>query len=516
MSGSNQSGDRPTYRRPGNGGDGRGGSAPDRGRADRGRADRGYVDRGYVDRGYVDRGYVDRSDRGDGRADRGPRDRYKGDRYEADRRRDYRPRDDRPRDDRYRRDRYAPPAGGGAAGPGGRRPLGDPDDPVDPDGVAAAPRPARSAGRAVAAVIALIVAAVSVSGWSLLHHYDGRVHHIDLRLTGKRPPAAARGARNILLVGSDSRAGTDGQFGQVDGQRSDTTMLAHISPGGATTMLSFPRDLWVTIPAYTDSAGRTHAAQKSKLNAAFSLGGPALLVRTLESLTNIRIDNYVQIDFVGFQAMTDAIGGVTVCVKELSPQLKAQGFNNLDDKMSGWHGHVGLNTLNGQQALAFVRQRYGLPSSDLDRIRRQQQFIGAVFRESLSSSVLLNPTKVVHLLNAATSALTVDQGTSLADLRVLALHLRAVDSGGVTFETVPASPGSAGGASVLLLDHAGLANELNKLDGSSTASASPRTDVGELGGRMRLVAASAPLGAVSAAGTEAAASATPISGSCTY
>jgi LCP family protein required for cell wall assembly len=424
--------------------------------------------------------------------------RYDGDRYDGD----------RYDGDRYQSDPYAPDRSGGR---GGYPP------PPAADPVAGAPaRPARSATRLLAGAIAIAVLGLSVSGWSLLQHYNGRVHHISLVVPGKRPPDAARGARNILLVGSDSRAGTSGQFGEVDGQRSDTTMLAHLSPDGATTMLSFPRDLWVTLPAYTDSSGRSHPAQKSKLNAAFSFGGPSLLVRTIESITNIRIDNYVQIDFVGFQAMTDALGGVTVCVKELPASLKAEGFDNLNDKMSGWHGHVGLNTLDGEQALAFVRQRYGLPGSDLDRIRRQQQFIGAIFRESLSSAVLMNPSKVVHLLNAATSALTVDQGTSLADLRVLALHLRAVDSGGVTFATVPANPGSAGGQSVLIIDQAGLATQLRRLTGSSGSSAlSDSANVGSVV-PMRLAAAQAPLGASAAADETSAAATTPASGSCTY
>jgi LCP family protein required for cell wall assembly len=449
---------------------------------------------GYDDAGYDHAGY--NRDGGDG---------YEGDGYDRD--------DDR---DGYGPDRYG---SGGYPPP----PTAEPDDPALPAGPPdGPPRPARSVARFVAGAIALVVLAVSVSGWSLLHHYNGRVRHIALAIPGKRPPEAARGVHNMLLVGSDTRAGTNGQFGQVDGQRSDTTMLAHLSPDGATTMLSFPRDLLVTIPAYTDSAGRAHPAQRSKLNAAFSYGGPSLLVRTIEALTNIRIDNYVQIDFVGFQTMTDALGGVTVCVKALPPSLKAQGFDNLNDKMSGWHGQVGLNMLNGQQALAFVRQRYGLPGSDLDRIRRQQQFIGAVFRESLSSSTLLNPSKVVHLLNAATSALTVDAGTSLTDLRVLALHLRAVDNGGVTFATVPANPGSAGGQSVLIVDRAGLAAQLHTLTGStgsSGSSALPARATATGAVPMRLVAAQAPLGGAGAADEAAAASSpamTPASGSCTY
>ncbi|WP_250285934.1 MULTISPECIES: LCP family protein [unclassified Frankia] len=357
----------------------------------------------------------------------------------------------------------------------------------------------------MAALASVLVLAVSGGGWLALRHYDNKVTHVSLAFPGteRRPGGAGGGTRNILLVGSDSRSGTDGEFGEVEGQRSDTTILAHLDADGSTTLASFPRDLWVTIPAYTDSAGRAHAARKSKLNAAFALGGPSLLVRTIETLTKIRIDHYLQIDFIGFQRMTDALGGVTVCVKPLPNGSRS----NLDDKMSGWHGQVGDNRVNGEQALAFVRQRYGLPEGDLDRIRRQQQFIGVVFRSATSTSTLVNPVRLASLLDAATSSVTVDAGTSLTDLQPLAVRLRGVGSGGVRFETVPASPGQAGGQSVLLTDPNKLAAFLADLSGRRPSSASAAAvDGGPLGGpagpAITLVAATAT--------TDATA------GSCTY
>ncbi|WP_007518410.1 MULTISPECIES: LCP family protein [Pseudofrankia] len=322
-------------------------------------------------------------------------------------------------------------------------------------------RPADGARRVVtvvAAICSLAVLLLACSGWAVIRHYDGKVGHVDLRLdSADRPAAAGRGTQNILLVGSDSRAGTGGEFGEVEGQRSDTTILAHVDRNGSTTLVSFPRDLWVQIPAYSGSDGSTHKAQQSKLNAAFSLGGPALLVRTLEGLTGIRIDHYVQVDFSGFQAITDALGGVTVCVKELPASLRDQGFDNLHDKMSGWSGQVGENRLDGIRALAFVRQRYGLPEGDLDRIRRQQQFLGAVFHRLTAASTLANPVRIRGVLNAATSALTLDTTTSLIDLEPLALRMQGIaGGGGLTFATVPASSATRSGQSVLLTDQAKL------------------------------------------------------------
>jgi LCP family protein required for cell wall assembly len=327
----------------------------------------------------------------------------------------------------------------------------------------------------VAAVCSLAVLAVAGTGWSVIRHYDGKVSHVELSLAAAdRPATAGRGTQNILLVGSDSRAGSNGEFGEVEGQRSDTTILAHVDRNGSTTLVSFPRDLWVTIPAYTGADGTAHKAQQSKLNAAFSLGGPALLVHTLETLTGIRIDHYVQVDFSGFQEITDALGGVTVCVKQLPESLRARGFDNLHDKMSGWSGQVGENRLDGVHALAFVRQRYGLPEGDLDRIRRQQQFLGAVFHRLTAASTLANPVRIRGVLNAATAALTLDRSTSLTDLEPLALRMQGIaGGGGLTFATIPAAAGTRASQSVLLVDPARLKAFLDPLKAGEPVAYGP-------------------------------------------
>jgi anionic cell wall polymer biosynthesis LytR-Cps2A-Psr (LCP) family protein len=172
--------------------------------------------------------------------------------------------------------------------------------------------------------------------------------------------------------------------------------------------------------------------------------------------------------------MTDALGGVTVCVKQLPPSLAAQGLNNLEDSFSGWHGTVGYNRVDGAQALAFVRQRHGLPEGDIDRIRRQQQFIRAMFHEVTSTGTLTNPFEMAAVMDAAVSALTVDQGTSLADLQELAIGLQGIGTGGVQVRTVPASPQRIGGQDALVVNPTELARFLAEVTGRvPQASAGP-------------------------------------------
>jgi LCP family protein required for cell wall assembly len=278
----------------------------------------------------------------------------------------------------------------------------------------------------VAAVLSVAIFTVSVGGYTLYRYFDDQISRIRLSIDGRRPADAATGTENFLLVGSDSRAGTGSEYssqGEVAGERSDTTMLAHLDADGTSTLVAFPRDTLVRIPGH----GR------GKLNTAITLGGPSLLIGTLEHLTEIRIDHYVSLDLAGFKRMTDAIGGVTVCVKPLPDG----STGNLHDVWSGWRGHVGENAVGGEQALAFVRQRHGLPGGDFDRIRRQQQFISAVFKKATSGGVLTSPGKLEGLLRAATGALTVDDGTTGNDLRRLATRLRGMSADQIRFETIP-------------------------------------------------------------------------------
>ena len=292
-------------------------------------------------------------------------------------------------------------------------------------------RHARRAVTVLAAVMSALVMLVAVGGYTVYEYFDGQIARIRLNLGGDRPAATA-GATNFLVVGSDSRAGTGSEFqsdGAVDGERSDTTIVAHLDPNGTTTLVSFPRDTLVAIPGH----GR------GKLNSAITIGGPSLLIRTLEQFTQLRIDHFVEVDLAGFRAITDAIGGVTVCVKALPGGSTA----NLYDPWSQWRGVVGRNRLDGEQALSFVRERHGLPNSDFDRIHRQQQFLSAVFQKATSSGVLSNPVRLESLLHATFGSLTVDDSTSMGDLEKLATRMHGMNASQLRFETIPVHPPTA-------------------------------------------------------------------------
>ncbi len=297
--------------------------------------------------------------------------------------------------------------------------------------------------RAVFVLLSVVVLLASVGGWLLYSHLNRKITRVELGLTGPRPAAPAHGVENYLLVGTDSRAGSDGAYGDAPGQRSDTTILVHLAADGTSTMVSFPRDTLVTIPDYVDANGHRHTAHRAKFNSAISDGGPSLLVSMVERLTDIRIDHYVSMDLAGFRAITDAIGGVEVCVLPSTYRDVFYDNNvrkvstNTNDPMSGFLGGPGTIHVDGRQGLAFVRQRHGLPEQDLDRIRRQQQFIGAVVRKTMAGGVLTSPSKLESLLSTVTSALTLDSHTSIVDLRGLATRMRDVAAGNIHVVTLP-------------------------------------------------------------------------------
>lgn len=256
----------------------------------------------------------------------------------------------------------------------------------------------------------------------------------------RRPQPKPGDGETWLLVGTDRRAesattGEDAKakLWQPGSQRTDTIMLAHLSEDREhAAIVSIPRDSWVSIP------GRGRA----KINAAFSWGGPALLVKTIESLTGIRVDHYAAIDFKGFATAVDAVDGVDV---EISRTVR--------DTNSGITWTAGRHHLDGEQALRFVRQRYNLPGGDFDRIKRQQALLKALSDRALSAGTLTNPVKVDGLLRAVTRSITVDDGVTPGMLRGLLTDLAGFDSSG--FVTMPTrGTGMEGPQSVVYLDDA--------------------------------------------------------------
>jgi LCP family protein required for cell wall assembly len=354
-------------------------------------------------------------------------------------------------------------------------PAAPPRGPQGPPPSGRAPGPGRRArGQRVARVLSWIALATAVTVlvaagglYVAFNHYYGQISKIDVFSAlkpGSRPAAAKNHAENFLLVGSDSRVGANGEGTQgsgatfVTGQRSDTVILVHLF--GSTQkaeLVSFPRDAYVEIPAFTEpKTGHVTPAHHNKLNSAFSEGGPALLTATIENLTKVRVDHFLQIDFSGFKGMVDKLGGVDVCLTKPAKDLTYTGIN-----LSAGKHHISGNT-----ALAFVRQRHGLPNGDIDRIARQQQFIGSLANKVLSAGTLLDPFKLNGFLDVATSSLKADTALTGNDVKNLALRLRNFTSGGVLFETVPiADIGGyrSGAGAVVLLDDAKLTTMFDSL-----------------------------------------------------
>ncbi len=294
----------------------------------------------------------------------------------------------------------------------------------------------------VAGLLSLVVLLGSVGGFVVVKYFDGSVARVklDLGSAQDRPAATAIGSQNWLLVGTDSRAGSDGEFGTgIYGARSDTTILAHLDADGTTTNISIPRDTLVTIPEYEDSSHVVHPAHQDKFNQAIFLGGPSLLVRTVEKMFHVQVDHYVSVDLEGLKKISTLLNGVEVCIKPAPASANEDNgqLTNINDGYSGFHGHYGVQKLAGEQAVDFVRQRHGLPNGDIDRIKRQQQFLGSVFRTATQVGLLFKPVAVARLLGAFGKALTLDESTSLTDLETLGTRLRGVDPSKVLFETVP-------------------------------------------------------------------------------
>ncbi|GGY71493.1 transcriptional regulator [Streptomyces olivaceoviridis] len=286
---------------------------------------------------------------------------------------------------------------------------------------------------ALGAAVLLVVAAGA--GWAVYARLSANITADEAaaaelaRFERERPTALVRDAQNILLIGSDTRAGAgNGKYGKDAGtERSDTTILLHLAADRhSATAVSLPRDLMVDIPSCGQKDGRRSDPVFAMFNHAFQVGGSACTIRTVEKLTGIRIDHHMVLDFSGFKEMVDAVDGVQVCLKE-----------PVDDKAAKLKLPAGKVRLDGEQALGFVRARKSLGNgSDTERMERQQRFLGALVNKV--QSILLNPVKLYPVLNAATSSLTTDpELASLGGLYQLVRGLRDIPSEHVQFLTVP-------------------------------------------------------------------------------
>lgn len=251
-------------------------------------------------------------------------------------------------------------------------------------------------------------------------------------------PEKISSAVNYLLVGSDTREGLSkaelkelrvGSVATAAGKRSDTMLLVHISKArDKAVLISIPRDSFALIPAYTNKAGKVTPARHSKINSAFNWGGAPLLIQTIEEMTQLKIDHYVEINFAGFARVVDALGGIEVCTKK-----------DIDDPKSHLVLEAGVHTLNGIESLKYVRTREFDGMGDIGRMQRQQAFMSSVLKKATSAGVLLNPITMTSFINSSLDAVTTDAGLQSAELISLAKGMKSLATSNIRTLTVPLS-----------------------------------------------------------------------------
>ncbi len=272
-------------------------------------------------------------------------------------------------------------------------------------------------------VLLLVIAWVAFMIWVPVNAWS-HVTRADDTPPGDRPVDTA--GYNYLLVGSDGRGGLTPEQaaalnagGNVEGQRTDSIILVHVPQGGGkSALISIPRDSYVPIPGHSSN----------KINAAFAFGGPKLLEQTVEQVTGIHVDGYVEIGFGGFAGVVDSLGGVDVCVPF-----------DMDDKDAAINLKKGCQTLDGPTALGYVRARKSDPRGDIGRAERQRQFLGAIMKKAVTPSTVLLPWRYKGFADSAASGLVVGKDTQLTDAARVLQTLRGVDGGDTLSLVVPVS-----------------------------------------------------------------------------
>jgi LCP family protein required for cell wall assembly len=292
---------------------------------------------------------------------------------------------------------------------------------------------------AVVVVLALFAVTGTASALVVYYKLNGNITKdpVDQLLGNDRPtkvenPDAPEEPENILLIGSDKRA-PKFENSTNAGQRSDTTILLHLAADRKSAVLvSIPRDTIVDIPSCMRRDGTILAAHPATMfNSAFSEAGAACTIKTVEKLTKIRIDHHVTIDFGGFRDMVNALGGVKICLPQAVSDVDSHLFLS-----------KGEHVVKGKDALAYVRTRHGLGNgSDIDRINRQQTFLGSMVAKIKSKGLLLRPDRLLSFLGAATNSISTDPALgNLNALRRLAQDVKSIDTKDVTFLTAPNEP----------------------------------------------------------------------------
>ncbi|MFW5462975.1 LCP family protein [Knoellia sp. CPCC 206453] len=300
--------------------------------------------------------------------------------------------------------RQGPPRGG--------RPVAEPLDEGQP-------RRRRRLWRLIPLVVILWLAFLVITPF----HAWNTVSRVDDAPSGDRP--AQTPGNTYLLVGSDGRdALTRAEraelgTGSAEGQRTDSIMLVHVpSGGGKSVIISIPRDSFMPIPGH----------RSNKVNAAYSIGGPKLLIETLEQVTDLRIDGYLEIGFGGFASVVNSLGGVDICVPF-----------DMDDKFAHINLKKGCQTLDGKNALGFVRARHSDPRGDIGRAERQRQFLAAIMKGAATPATVLNPFRYWSFTHTSAGAVGVGQDTSMKDATNILLAMRGAGNDSTLSLTVPIS-----------------------------------------------------------------------------
>jgi LCP family protein required for cell wall assembly len=317
----------------------------------------------------------------------------------------------------------------------GAPPETDPDDRAPASAPSGPSSPRRAAPAALrrhrrwlfilAAVVVLLGALAGGGLFAVRQAVNGYDHNIERfadpfkQIPGTDRPTRSNiggDAMNVLLLGSDSRidAGNPNQW-SYGAQRTDAIMLVHVQAQRKNAVVvSIPRDSWVPIPGHGTA----------KINAAFSWGGPSLMVRTVEQLTGVRIDHVVVADFTGFKQLTDDLGGVDITIPAAT-----------SDERATWT--AGLHHMTGEQALNYVRQRHNLPGGDFDRVKRQQTWIRAVFHQLRSTGTLTDPLALNRALTTLSKSVATDSGFDIGKIGDLLTSLAGLGSPDLYFVTAP-------------------------------------------------------------------------------
>lgn len=357
---------------------------------------------------------------------------------------------------------------------------------------------ASSVGRAVAAVVAVLCLLVTGVGWSVFNGLSSDMSSASGLDTGEN---VLDGAVDILLVGTDNRTDAKGnplsqeelatiRTGEEDGENTDTILLIRIpKDGSSATAISIPRDVYVeskniggtkingvysaTKEAHIEEslAGSPDGAltEQDQLDAVQA--GRNGLINAIKDLTGVQVDHYAEIGLLGFVLLTDAVGGVPVCLNSA-----------VDEPLSGAKFNAGVQTISGSDALSFVRQRHDLPAGDLDRIVRQQAFMSQLVKKTLSAGTLADPSKLGKLADAAKRSFVIDENWDFLDF---AMKLQDISGGSVRFETIPVTSIDSvteWGESIVTADPdqvAEFAQSFASSEGDGEQAAPPETDAAD-------------------------------------